>query len=110
MVYMTEQITRVRDALKNALSSVFHYTAFQSPPPYAVWQEETEGESVHGNDGKDIQVIQGSIDFFTATDLDPLVDKIQEELSAKKISYRLNSVQYEEETGLIHYEWIWEVG
>ena len=24
-------------------------------------------------------------------------------------AWYLNSVQYEEETGLIHYEWVWEV-
>lgn len=107
---MIEQITKVRDALKSAVPSVFHYTAFQCAPPYAVWMEETEGDSVHGDDGKTIQVIQGSIDYFTMTDLDPLVDKIQVGLAAQKIAYRLNSVQYEEETGMIHYEWIWEVG
>lgn len=38
-----------------------------------------------------------------------MVDKIQAALIAACISFSLNSVQLEEETGLIHYEWIWEV-
>lgn len=58
---------------------------------------------------KDVQVLQGSIDYFTKEDVDENVDKIQASLEIMGISFRLNSVQYEEETGYIHFEWIWEV-
>ena len=27
----------------------------------------------------------------------------------KKISFYLNSVQYEDETGFIHFEWVWTI-
>ena len=30
-------------------------------------------------------------------------------LDAAGIAWYLNSIQYEEDTGLIHYEWVWEV-
>ena len=47
--------------------------------------------------------------YFTKEDVDENVDKIQVSLETMGISFRLNSVQHEEETGYIHFEWIWEV-
>ena len=55
------------------------------------------------------QAIEGTIDYFTRTEYDPNFEKIQEVLSEAEISYRLNSVQYEDETGYIHYEWVFQV-
>jgi hypothetical protein len=37
------------------------------------------------------------------------LDNIQAALNSLRIPWRLNSVQYEDETNLIHYEWTWEV-
>lgn len=55
------------------------------------------------------QVLSGTIDFFTRTENDPAIVEIQTALENAEISYYLNSVQYEEETRYIHYEWRWEV-
>ena len=41
--------------------------------------------------------------------MDETVDKIQAALTAACILFYLNSVQYEDDTELIHYEWVWEV-
>ena len=38
-----------------------------------------------------------------------LVDAIQNAFNAAEIGFRLNSVEYEDETRLIHYEWEWWV-
>ena len=89
--------------------NVFHYHAKDRTDKYIVWAEDSEGSSVEGDDHKINQSIQGTIDYFTKKDGDPMVDKIQEALTAACISFYLDSVQYEEETDLIHYEWIWEV-
>ena len=40
---------------------------------------------------------------------DELIDKIQDALNKNCISFNLNSVQYEDETGYIHYEWRFEI-
>ena len=103
------KIYMVRDALKRVMDDVFHYEAYEKKNKYIVWQEETEANSHVADNKKDIQVLQGSIDYFTKEDVDENVDKIQVSLETMGISFRLNSVQHEEETGYIHFEWIWEV-
>lgn len=76
---------------------------------YIVWAEDSEGSSVEGDDQKINQSIQGTIDYYTKQDMDENIDKIQAALTAACISFYLNSVQYEDETEYIHYEWVWEV-
>lgn len=102
------KIYMVRDALKRVMDDVFHYEAYEKKNKYIVWKEETEANSHVADNKKDVQVLQGSIDYFTKEDVDENVDKIQASLEIMGISFRLNSVQYEEETGYIHFEWIWE--
>ena len=52
------------------------------------------------------QIIHGTIDFFTKTEYHKTIDDIQAALTASpRIGWNLSSVQYEDETNLIHYEW-----
>lgn len=67
------------------------------------------GEELAADNQKVGQVLSGTIDFFTRTENDPAIVEIQTALENAEISYYLNSVQYEEETRYIHYEWRWEV-
>lgn len=89
--------------------NVSHYEAMDKTDKYIVWAEDSESSSLSSDNQKQIQAIQGTIDYFTKKDNDTVVDEIQEALKAEKVSFYLNSVQYEEETGYIHYEWVWEV-
>lgn len=102
------KIYRIRDALLTVSKDVYHFEALKKKDKYIVWAEDGEGNSGHA-DNKKNQVIQGTIDYFTKDDADPAVEEIQEALELYEISYKLNSVQYEDETEYIHYEWIWEV-
>lgn len=104
-----KKINKVRDALLKVSSNVWHYEAMGKTDKYIVWAEDMEGGSVHGDGKKLEQAIQGTIDYFTKEEGDPTVDRIQEALNGASIPFELSSVQYEEETGFIHYEWIWEV-
>ena len=65
---------------------------------------------MEGDYQKTNQSIQGTIYFYTKEDMDEIIDKIQEALVKNRGSFYLNSVQYEDETEFIHYEWVWEVG
>ena len=47
--------------------------------------------------------------LFTKNEDDPLFERIPAALESIGASWYLNSVQYEDDTGLIHYEWYWEV-
>lgn len=105
-----QKIFRVRDALLSVTENVGHYEALNVSDKYIVWAEDMEADSVHSDNQKEIQAIQGTVDYFTKEDGDPNVERIQDALAgAEGVVYSMNSVQYEEETGYIHYEWMWEV-
>ena len=104
-----QKIYKVRDALLKVSSNVGHYEAMDKTDQYIVWAEDSEGDTLETDNTKEVQTYQGTIDYFTKSDGDENIDKIQEELKKAKISFRLSSVQMEDETRYIHYEWVWEV-
>ena len=87
---------------------VYHYLRPKLVPPFIVWQEDGENGFDAGNI-KAEQAITGSTDYFTQQESDPIIDQIQTAHNNLGIPWALNSVQYEDETNLIHYEWRWEV-
>ena len=89
-------------------SRTYHYFRPQQEPPFTVWAENGEDGSFDANNHKMEQQIHGTIDYFTKTEWDPTVDAIQEYLNTLEgCGWNLLSVQHEDETGLIHYEWEW---
>lgn len=99
----------LKDALMEVCPKLWRYIA---PPkasvPYAVWAEDTRmdflGDDHHAEHGW-----QGTLDYFTKTEDDPQVTTIENALDALPIGWTLNSVQHEEETGVIHFEWVWSL-
>lgn len=84
----------------------FHYRRTNEPTSrYIVWSEDGEDTSAEFDNRKAEQQIHGTVDYFTQVEFDPVVDSIQEVLDEDYIGFRLNSVQYEDDTALIHYEW-----
>lgn len=106
---MISKLKIIPETILKVSKNVGHYEAFKKTDQYIVWAEDAEGSSLEGDNKKLNQSIQGTIDYFTKEDMDPAVDRIQAELKAADISFYLNSVQYEEETQYIHYEWVFEV-
>ena len=106
---MRSKLKTIKDTLMKVSNNVGHYEVKDKTDKYIVWAEDAEGSSVEGDNRKINQSIQGTIDYYTKDDMDETVDKIQAELTAACISFYLNSVQYEEETEFIHYEWVFEV-
>ena len=102
------------DIIKNALltvtQAVGHFTVLEKTPPYIVWGEDGQGKSLWADGKMQEQVITGTIDLFTKSSREPMFEKIQQALSDAEVSFRWNSTQYEEDTGLYHHEWVWEVG
>lgn len=105
------KLTDVRDALLLALpGKVYHYTAPHSEKEeYIVWAEDSQGQAVHAGNCMYEQAIEGTIDLYTKEEFSKTFAKIQKALALKGISYRYNSTQYEEKTGFIHHEWVFEV-
>lgn len=102
-------LDKVKQALLKVTDNVGHYEALKKDNRYIVWAEDS-GSNVQGADNQvAYQAIQGTIDFYTRDENDPYVEQIQEELKKSRISFYLNSVLHEDETKLIHYEWVFEV-
>lgn len=99
----------LQEALAALTDSAYHYTAApNSKPPYIVWAEDGDNDLMAGNVHAE-RCYTGTVDLYTKTDKDPLFSAIPEALEGIGAAWYLNSVQYEEDTGLIHYEWVWEV-
>lgn len=76
---------------------------------YFVWQEDGGNDlSLDGIHAE--RSVTGTTDLYTKLEFDPWKDAFEEALDrASGICWYLNSVQYEEQTGYWHYEWVWEV-
>lgn len=102
------KIAPVGAMLAGITEYTYHY--WRSTPKgvksYIVWAEDEEASALNADNLKQKQGIHGTIDYFTQTEYDPVVDEIQEGLNGlENVSWRLNSVQYEDETTFIHHEW-----
>ena len=100
------------EQLPDALTGLKLYHLFKPATikaPYAVWQEDSEGQSLYASNRKQEQVLELTLDYFTQTEYDPVADNIQDALDEARFAWKLNSFQYEAETKLLHYEWIVQV-
>ena len=98
----------VKDALTAIHDRVYRYSA---PPnakaPYLVWGDD--GANYLFADGRHIETaVTGTVDLYTKDEDDQLIDSVENALGSTECAWYLNSVQYEEETGLIHREWVFE--
>ena len=109
MKTLQSKLQYVGAAFATAVTSSYHYFRPADTWPCLVWQEDGEGESFHASNHKREQTIHGTTDYYTQTEYDPAIDDIQDTLENISAAWSLNSVQYEEATKLIHYEWEWNV-
>ena len=75
---------------------------------YFVWQEDGAND-LEANGEHAEKAMQGTTDLFTKQEFDPWAEALGESLSGCGIAWYLSSVQFEEDTGFWHYEWVWEV-
>jgi hypothetical protein len=99
-----ERIIAAHTAVTNNVS---HYKRLKSDR-YFVWQEDGANDLVADNIHT-AKVITGTTDLFTKKEFDPWIDELSASFNAYGISWYLNAVQYEDDTGFIHYEWVWQV-
>ncbi len=76
---------------------------------YFVWQEDGSDDlavdNIHGE-----FAVTGTTDLFTKREFDPWKNAFEAALNNDPdIAWRLNSIQFEADTGFWHYEWIWSV-
>ena len=82
--------------------------------PYVVWTEMAEDESFEADNRKQGQAIMGTVNLYTTTEFDPIVDTIQEILNDfPGLSWSLDSrTPYDpafKGNNVITYSWIWRL-
>ena len=107
MTSLQSRLRAFKDELLGVCDRVYHYhRGVRSKAPYLIWAEDGEGDqSFYSDSRKSEQSIHGYIDYFTLEEFDPAVDNVQNILYVHGSEWRLNDVQYEEDTNLIHYAW-----
>lgn len=112
MKSLQQSLMMVRDELnKIEGAKFFHYQRDpDTKKEYGVWMENGEGDAFHADNHKAEQQISGTLDYYTQIEYNPILDEIQEALDRiDPGGWTLESVQYEDETDLIHYEWTFTV-
>ncbi len=100
------KLQEIRDFLLEITLNVYHYKAWQQHDTYIVWAEDTEADAVHGDNRKVKQILDVTIDVFTKTEYDPIIEQLQQAFNDRGIPFELLSIQYEDDTGYIHYEYL----
>lgn len=75
---------------------------------YFCWQEDGAND-LHASDIHAEKSVTGTTDLFTKKEFDPWKEQFEQSMRLSGIAFFLNSIQYEEDTGFTHYEWIWNV-
>lgn len=110
MMSLQNKLQKVGEALADVVENTYHYWRQKMSAPFLVWAEDGEDASFNASNKKGEQQIHGTADYFTKEEYDANVDAIQQCFEdMEDLGWRLNSVQYEEDTNLIHYEWEWWV-
>lgn len=100
-----EKIIAVHTAVTDQVSHSEHMQSDR----YFVWQEENQTDLISDNRHGEI-IVTGSTDLFTKQEFDPWKAAFEAAMNDSPcISWNLESIQYEEETGFYHYEWLWKV-
>lgn len=96
-------------ACHTAVTDAVSHCARMKSDRYFVWQEDSRNDLVVGDRHAE-KAVEGTTDLYTKQEFDPWADEFEAALDADGcIAWRLNSYQYEEETGFHHYEWVWQV-
>lgn len=102
-------LTTFIKALVALNEKTFHFLAApNTEAPYIVWAEDGANDLAANNEHAE-KVLTGTVDLFTRQEADPLISSIPSTMGRIPVAYSLSVVQYEEETGLLHYTWDWEL-
>lgn len=106
MTSMKSKLTPIRDMLVGLLpDATYHYWRKVQKKRYIIWAEDSEYNSHDSDNKKQEQQIAGTIDLFTQTEYDSLADEIQSGLNELGVGWTLLSIDYEEQTKFIHWQW-----
>ena len=113
---MSQTVMTLQTRLKNladefkAISSVIHhYKRVETSAPFGVWCEQFETNSDFADNTKTTQGVSVQLDYYTQEEFDDVIDSLQAYLNENGFPWNLDSVQFEDDTNLIHYSWSFTV-
>ena len=105
-------LLQVKTALDSTGLPFAHYAwasnAKERKTDHGVYAEDGAND-LYADDIHAEKAVQGTIDYFTRDDSGTPQTTIENALNNGQIAWYLNSLQFEEDTGFIHYEWVFEV-
>lgn len=102
---LNQKLLKVYTALNTIEGAkIYHYEKPASvKAPYVVWMEDSTDSFGADNRMAEYRV-HGTIDVYSKIEFDSLFDNVMSALNGI-CAVQLNSVQYEDDTKLIHYEY-----
>lgn len=101
------------EKLKTALAATgipFAHVAWTKPPAgdYMTFQEDGSN-NVYADNVCYCQYFEGTIDIYTKNDDGTILERLQNALTDNDIQWDFSDSDYDDETGLIHYQYDFEV-
>lgn len=102
----------LKAALKSTGYEFAHYAwasdAKQRKRDHGIYAED--GQNVlHASNGRAETAVQGTVHYFTRDDSGAPQKAIEAALEAAEgVAWYLDTIQYEQDTGFIHYAWVFE--
>ena len=89
--------------------NVYHYWRPQMATPFIVWAETGEADALHGDNRKGEVLMSISVDVYTQTEFDELLDAVFNFFNGREIPFELSAVEFEEDTKVVHYSFTCEM-
>jgi hypothetical protein len=103
-------LEQLRSTAETVTGFPFALYAWQQTPSVPAWGTVnlvSEIGSVWGDDEQQEQALTGQLHLFTRRAGNADMKVVQQALAREDISWRLSAVQYEQDTRLLHYTWVW---
>lgn len=104
-----DRIQKLKDQLLTVGPTVYESWAHKAKTPYIVWLMNG-GSDLKANGRTQEQAISGTVHLFERkTAPESFFDGVQKALNRAECAWAISSIQHEQDTGLVHFEWSWEV-
>lgn len=98
------------DALKSVTDAVSeYYSADTCREQYIVWQPDSEGSEVAGDNIKEMYSLRFTVDVYAKRPAPELLKQLEAAFNAAYISFSLTSVEYDSENQVIDYTYEVEI-
>lgn len=104
---MISCVERIKTALDSTGLPFAHFSWSSAPKgDFGVYAEDSAG-TFFADSRNASSRLAGYVDYFTRSDSESVKQTIEDALRNAGVIWWLESIQFEEDTSFIHYEWRW---